>query len=353
MRYDSRSNELISLHRGDWPIVAPWSALLFSEGTALHLWQIRHIPNRPQTLLKLTILGAAFIFVAVTLVVPARFVAGQSEDAVKDRTERSDKGAEAAEFLDRVRQELQTHQSVKADLSQTVSIGEQQFKVTGQYLSSGNSSSGLKLKLNYLVVPDQGAEGEMLEVCDGKELWTVLTLPGSKRVTHRNVLQIQKAALAANQKGVPESTLNVELGLGGLTALLASLERTMVFDAMKQEEVDGHQRTIVQGRWKKEYSQRFPKGKDDSLPAFVPDLVRLYVDSQTLFPERLLYLKKQPEKKALRPLVNLELRNVELDGPVDEREFKFDIPEGVVPEDVTKMYVDRITGSTETPPATK
>ncbi len=320
----------------------------------MHLWQIRHIPNRPQTLLRLTILGAAFIFVAVTLFAPVGFVSGQAGDGVKDRAESNDQGSEAAEFLIRVRQELQTHQSVKADLSQNVSIGDQHFKVTGQYLSSGNSTTGTKLKLNYLVVPDQGAEGEMLEICDGKELWTVLTLPGSpKRVTHRNVLQIQKAAFAANQKGVPESTLNVELGLGGLTALLASLERTMVFDAMKQEEVDGHQRTILQGRWKKEVAQRFPKGKDDSLPPFVPDLVRLYVDAQTLFPERLLYLKKQPEKKAFRPLVNLEFRNVELDGPVDEKEFKFEIPPDVVPEDVTKMYVDRITGSTEAPPATK
>ena len=334
--------------------MAPWSALLFSEGTALHLWQIRHIPNRPQTLLRLTILGAAFVFVAVTLFLPIGFVAGQADDGVKDRAEGNDKRVEAAEFLDRVRQELQTHQSVKADLSQNVSIGDQQFKVTGQYLSFGNSTTGMKLKLNYLVVPDQGAEGEMLEVCDGKELWTVLTLPGSpKRVTHRNVLQIQKAALAANQKGIPESALNVELGLGGLTALLASLERTMEFDAMKQEEVDGHQRTIIQGRWKKEVVQRFPKGKDDSLPVFVPDLVRLYVDSQTLFPERLLYLKKQPEKKALRPLLNLEFRNVELDAPVNEKEFEFLIPPDVVPEDVTKMYVDRITGAAEAPPASK
>ena len=127
----------------------------------MHLWQIRHIPNRPQTLLRLTILGAAFIFIAVTLFVPVGFVSGQAGDGVKDRAESNDQGSEAAEFLIRVRQELQTHQSVKADLSQNVSIGDQHFKVTGQYLSSGNSTTGTKLKLNYLVIPDQGAEGEM------------------------------------------------------------------------------------------------------------------------------------------------------------------------------------------------
>jgi hypothetical protein len=177
----------------------------------------------------------------------------------------------------------------------------------------------------------------------------MLTFPGSKRVTHRNILQIQKAAAAAGQKNGPETKLNVELGLGGLTALLASLERTMVFDAMKQEPADGHNRTLIQGHWKKEIAQRFPKEKNDALPAFVPDFVRLYVNADTLFPERILYLKKQPEKKTLKTLVSLEFQNVVLDGPVDEESFVFEIPKDVIPEDITKSYLDRLTPPAETP----
>lgn len=335
-----------TLARG--PFVALWSALLFSEGTTLHLWQIRHIPNRPQTLLRFTLFVAASIaFVASAIQFNTSAIA-QTGTTPTDKREPEAKSSEASELLDRVRQELQKHHSVKADLLQNVSIADQQFKISGQYLSLGNAESGTRLKLSYTVIPDQGAQGEMVEVCDGKELWTMLTLPGSQRVTHRNILQIQKAAAAAQQKNVPDAALNVELGLGGLTALLASLERTMEFDAIKQDDSEGRRRTVIQGHWKKELAARFNKDKDGILPPFVPDFVRLYVNSETLFPERLLYLKKQADKKTLKPLLNLEFQNVELNGEVDEESFVFKIPKDVIPEDITKIYLDRLTPAAET-----
>ncbi len=327
----------------------------------MHLWQIRHIPNRPQTLLKLTIVAMSFAFAVVTLVPPIGFVAGQTGDGGTDTSGTETKPSAAAEFLERVRQELPKHRSIKADLLQSVSIGDQQFKVRGQYLSLANDSAGSqpssdgnsainKLRLSYVVIPDQGVRGEMLEVCDGKELWTELTLPDSKRVTRRNIQQILAAAMAANHQGnVSQSSISIELGLGGLTALLASLEKSMTFHAIKEDQVDGRSRTIIQGRWKKEISARFPKEKDDMLPPFVPDLVWLYVDSQTLFPEKLLYLKKQPQKKAFKSLVSLEFTNVEFDGPVDETEFVYNLPEGITPEEVTRQYVDRLTAPAADP----
>ena len=345
----------------NWYIVAPWSAHLFSEGTALHLWQIRHNPNRPQTLLKLTIIAASCVFVAVSLFVPWYFVAAQSDVAVGKKSETEAKASAASEFLQRVRQELPKHQSIKADLAQNVALGDQQFKITGQYLSAG-----LKLRLMYTVIPDQGAQGEMLEVCDGKELWTMMTLPGSKmspgsksppgtrRITHRNIQQI-RAAVAAQSRTAPDSVVNLDLGMGGITALLASLQTSMEFDAMKEVESEGHSRTILQGRWKKEILKQFPKDKEDALPAYIPDLVRLYVDTQTLFPEKLLYLKKVPTKKTFKSLVSLEFRNVEFDVPVDEKEFVMVPEDNDVNdvEDVTKQYLDRLTAPAATAPAAK
>jgi hypothetical protein len=193
----------------------------------------------------------------------------------------------------------------------------------------------------------------MLEVCDGKELWTLLELPDSKRVTRRNIQQIQAAAVAASKRDVAEATVNVELGLGGLVALFASLDRTMVFDAMKEEDAESHSQTIIQGRWKKEILSRYPKDKDDSLPVFIPDLVRIYVNTQTMFPEKLMYLKKNAQKKTFRPLVSLEFHNIEFDVPVEDKDFLFQIPPDVVPEDITKQYLDRMTGNTSDSPAGK
>jgi len=297
----------------------------------------------------LTLLAAAIATLAASIFSTKTYVFAQPANRAANKVAADAKESAAPEFLAQVRQELQKHPSIKADLIQNVSIGDQQFKVEGQYLSSGNTDSGIKLKLSFKVVPDQGAQGEMVEVCDGKELWTMMSFPGSKRVTHRNILQIQKAAAAANQRNAPETSFNVELGLGGLTALLASLERTMVFDAMKQESTDGRNRTILQGHWKKEIAQRFPKEKNDVLPVYVPDFVRLYVNTETLFPERIIYLKKQPEKKTLKSLVSLDFQNVVLDGTVDENEFVFEIPKDVIPEDITKVYLDRLMPPAEEP----
>lgn len=304
----------------------------------MYLWQIRHIPNRRQTLLRLSMLSILIACVSLISLVPLGFVSGQTANAPADKKDDASKPLPAKDFFERVRQELPNHQSIKAKMEQVVSIGDQNFKVEGEYLQAGK-----KLKLSYTVDPDHGLQGKMLEVCDGKELWTLLELPDSKRVTRRNIQQILTAAVAASKKDLPEATVNVELGLGGLAALFASLERTMVFDAIKEDDSEGHAQTIIQGRWKKEILQRYPKDKEDALPVFIPDLVRIYVNTQTLFPEKLLYLKKIPQKKTFRPLLSLEFQDVEFDVPVDDKVFVFKIPDQVVPEDITKQYLDRLT----------
>lgn len=314
----------------------------------LYLWQIRHIPNRPQNLLRFAIAIASIGAIGASLLSPISFVAGQAKDSATEKKDAESKPSPAKDFFDRVRQELPNHQAIKADLTQVVSIGNQHFKIDGEYLSAGK-----KLKLRYTVVPDQGVKSEMLEVCDGKELWTKLELPDSLRVTHRNVQQIVQAALVASKRDVPDTAISVELGMGGLVALLASLERTMQFDAIKEDDGDGNRRTVIQGRWKKEVFDQIAKDKEGALPAHMPDLVRLYVNTTTLFPEKLLYLKKIPAKKTYKQLVSLEFRNVEFDGSIDEATFKFDIPPGNVPEDVTKQFLDRLTPQANKNPTPK
>lgn len=324
-----------------WHTEAPWSAHLFSEGNALHLWQIRYFPNYRQTLLKASFAGLLISGFAVTLWNQNSLILGQTETVEKVSTEGDRNSSAAEEFLNQVRQELPKHQTIKAELNQSVSIGDQNFTVSGEYLSAGQ-----KLRLHYTVSPNQSAKGEILEVCDGKELWTKLELPDMPvKVTHRNVRQIIAAAKAIQQEGIAESAISVELGLGGIAALLASLERTMDFDAMKTEEANGVGLTIVQGRWKKQFRDRLPKEKKDGeelLPAYIPDLVRVYVNRDTLFPERLVYLKKQASKRTFKALTSLEFTNIEFDKPIDEELFVFPQSDTIIPEDVTKMYIERM-----------
>jgi outer membrane lipoprotein-sorting protein len=320
----------------------------------LYLWQIRHIPNDRQILLRLASVFALLAIVAVSLFPATTFVAGQSTSDPSAQVASPEGATPAEEFFGRVRQELQKHRSIKAEMAQVVSIGEQQFKIAGEYLSAGQ-----KLKLQYTVEPNQGAQGEMLEICDGNELSTMLKIMDTVTVTQRNVQQILAAANASHPKA-PETAINAELGMGGISTLLASLNRTMAFDAMRDEESGGQPLMVIQGRWKKEILAQFPKERDDVLPQFIPDFVQISIDRKTLFPAKIVYLKKvsqntylktQQSPKSIKPLLSLEFRNVEFNGPVDDEAFKFFVPPGVIPVDVTRQYLDRFAAAPPAQPA--
>lgn len=323
----------------------------------MYLWQIRHIPIPRQTFLRFTASIGLILLVAGWAICLVRSANGQGADkpaapaseATATNASNSAADPEATAFVARVHSELKKHASVKAEIEHAVSIGNQQFRATGRYLSSGP-----KLRVEYTVVPDEGVEGSLIEVCNGKELWSFMTLGGKRTVTHRDVQQIKEAI--ASSKNVTEAELVGELGLGGLTGLLASLERNMVFEQMKKEESGDSSRVVVQGKWKPSVTTKWTRKPGDPLPAYIPDAVRILVNGQTLFPERIVYLKKQAEKdkKGYRSLVSFKFQNVELGSAIDEQEFTFDPPQDVVPEDVTRIFLDRIAKSQDkgTPPST-
>jgi hypothetical protein len=213
-----------------------------------------------------------------------------------------------------------------------VHLTDPPFHLTGSY-----ASAGLRTRLSFTVKLNSGATGSLLEICDGERLWSVTDIPKSKRVTRRDVRQILAAAEQARTQ--PDRALAADLALGGVPALLASLQRSMQFDGLKEESVDGRSLVIVQGRWNEEWRQKLG---GDQLPPHVPDLVRVYFASEALFPERIVYLKKADDKNYYRPLVDLQFRKVVLDAPLDDKLFEFTPPENVEPEDITRQYLDQL-----------
>lgn len=314
----------------------------------MYLWQIRHIPNPWYKLMSFSALLGVSLMIAWQSGPGIRIAMGQGEQKASDSKKGDPKAADpavikaATDFMKKVHDSLYARTSIKADIEQSVSIGTQQFQVVGQYVNSGQ-----KLRLEYTIQPDQGVGGSLLEVCNGKELWSLMTVADTKRVTHRDVQQIKEAALAT--RNIPDVVLTAELGLGGLTALIASLERTMVFDAMKEESTEDGPRTVIQGRWKPEVASRWPRSKEDLLPTYVPDLVRIWIDPQTMFPVRVLYIKRviEKDKKIFRPMVNLKFKNVQFDVPIDDQDFNFVTPPDVVPEDITRLFLDRMKKSVD------
>ncbi len=316
----------------------------------MYLWQIRHIPNSWR---KLTRISAKLTFSLMLGWISwlgiqslqsqgdSKPAAAMAADAVKTPDPAVAKAA--TDFMKKLHESLYARMAIKAEVEQTVSIGTQQFQISGHYLSSGE-----KLRLEYTIQPEQGVAGSLLEICDGKELWSMVKIADTTRVTHRDVQQIKAAV--AGLRSAPDVVLTAELGLGGITALLASLERTMTFDAMKEESSDDGPRMVVQGRWKPEVVARWPRGKDDLLPTYVPDLVRVWVDPQTMFPVRISYIKRilEKDKKVYRPMVTLKFKAVEFDSPVNDEDFTFILPPGSAPpEDITRQFLDRMKKSAD------
>ena len=132
--------------------------------------------------------------------------------------------------------------SIKSRIIERVAIGDRRFRLEGTYVQG----TDLRLKLELKVLPEsseEALEGSFSEVCDGTILWARHQIGSQVRVTRRDVRQI----LNASKSGGDANLLAVELGLGGLPALLASLERAMNFDSLTQEEVNGKKFTVIGG----------------------------------------------------------------------------------------------------------
>jgi hypothetical protein len=238
--------------------------------------------------------------------------------------------------------------SVQATLRETVSMGPRSFRGDGNYTAGPYPKLRLELSLEV-----GGTQGQLLEVCDGTILWTVQQIGTQSDVAPevqvaRTVISDVTEALESTMD-VPETFLIAGLGVGGLPALLASLERSMTFEAMRELEEEGRKFTVIQGRWSDEYLERLTGGQEDiQLPAYMPDHVRIYFDTQTQFPTRILYLRRsEPGATTFVPLLSFEFSDVVLDGPVDDSLFQYTPGPDVKVRDRTGEYLKLINETAE------
>lgn len=267
-------------------------------------------------------------------------------DASRSNTSESEEtvtetGRSPAAVLKTSRDKLLTFRSIKAKILQTVAIGTRRFKAEGTYIQGSN----LRLRLEFTVKSGE-LTGTLLEVCDGQVLWNRYTVGGTSRITRRDVRQILDAARSAPQS--PENVLISELGLGGLPALMASVEQSMKFRTVREEEIDGQKFVVLEGGWGQKFMDEWKRSNPkspDRLSDHIPDSLRLYLDSSTLLPRRFLFLKRNPDTKQTKPMVTVDFIDLVLNAPISEDEFYFIPPDGVPQEDITRFVVEQIKGS--------
>lgn len=270
------------------------------------------------------------------------------ENDASNETEKNLKNnpAYAAALLNKAREKLLSYSSIRTHITEKVEIGPKPFIINGNYLQAKDLKQGkdLKLRLEFQVQSQNPAGkpvGTLLEICDGQVLWTEYTIKGTSRVTRRDVQAILQQAQINPQ--LQTNMLVADLGLGGLPGLLASIQKNMNFVSVADRTISGKTLTVLNGTWKDEFLAQW-KGGDPAapveLPAYVPDAVRIYLDQDTLFPRRIVYLKKTGD--SLQSIVTLNFSKVTLNSPISEMEFAYEPPDGVFPVDITKQYLQQL-----------
>jgi hypothetical protein len=269
--------------------------------------------------------------------------------------------ADAEALIKAARERLAKWKSIQAKVVQRVSIGDRKFEASGRFFAGEFP----RLRLEFEVKVGN-TTGKLLEVCDGQVLHverriedakpaaaTSEAKPASDKTaapiesTRRDVQRILRAA--SDAEGAALSMHAADIGLGGVSALLASLERTMVFDSLREETHDGQTFRIVQGQWNPKVLNELNAklgGLSQQLAGFLPERVRIDFEADSLFPVRILYLKlASVERRAYRPMLSLEFHDVEFDAELPPDTFIYRVPAGTQQKDDTDQFVQLLKAS--------
>lgn len=265
----------------------------------------------------------------------------------------------ALQVVKESRSRLFEFQSVQADMSQHVALGDFHFQASGKYFAG----EGFKSRIEYSVKLGE-MEGDFLEVCDGQILHTrrqirtkasaaKTSAPPQIELTRRDIRKIiQEVQLDLDK---PEIVRAAEIGIGGLPAILASLERTMIFDGIREDIEDGEPVVIVQAVWNPAEHNRIMVGLGGlsaQIQQFLPDRVRITFSKATLFPKKFQYLTKlTQEESSYRPILTVAFTNVILNEPIPVRQFNYTPPSGMEERDETAMFIEAIQKSAKVPVA--
>ena len=264
-------------------------------------------------------------------------VAAQESDSANEKS--AAEQSESASLLAQSRKKL-LNQPYRAKIHETITIDGRQIDAEGFFVQGPNLQMRMQIEFEAA-----GMKARLLQVCDGDIVNTEQQLGEEIRLTRRDVQQILNAATRSGAVG--QNRVVVELGVGGVAGLLASLERNMDFTGPKEEVIDGERFQVLEGSWNEQYQARFQANPltAKELPRHLPQKVRIYLDS-TLFPRRIRYLKESGDDKVLLPLVTLDFNDIAWLSSDDLAKqadlFRYEAPEGIFPKEVTNQYIEML-----------
>lgn len=274
---------------------------------------------------------------------------------------------EAEKFIDQAVKKVQAIKSVSADITQTAEVLGQKFELKGQYLKDVNNKVRLQLTLNGM----ESATGTMLQVCDGVELWDVQQVIDSQSYRKRKIGEIMTLLNDPRMDATIREQIIAQLGFAGPEALLTGLRKSIKFDNMSEDSLDGQKVIVVQGEWKDRSALtapgQAPLPMNAPLPAYVPSIVRAWIGKENGWPYQIRLVGRAPSEINLnqaqigpdgRPIrrpaagpkvvpsaITLAYSNVKLNPTLKPEQFAFTAPPSMANQvaDDTQVLVTQLT----------
>jgi len=253
---------------------------------------------------------------------------------------------DAARTLIQARKRIESYDSIRADMLETVLLGTRRYQAQGEYVQARGNKVRLSFQFSLKGADGKPLEASLLQVSNGEVMHSSYQIGSDLQVSRRDVEQIMAALKEHPSYGMDQ--MKARLGLGGLPALMASVQISFHFDVFRKESIQGTDFVLVAGGWSDMLLKRMqPKGAKpgDPLPVHIPDRIHVYLDEESLFPRRLLYLKKIGD--GYQPMLTLDFINVEQNVAISADDFLFFPPEGAVSQDITQNIISQIIQASE------
>ncbi len=170
----------------------------------------------------------------------------------------------------------------------------------------------------------------LLQVCDGKQLWTHRNLWGQTKLS---CLDAQRVLAAMQKHEELRQRASVSgLALGGLPRMLRELQRSFRFQEAQQSRLGTLQVRVLVGNWIPDRLALFMPDQAPAinagqpadlsrLPDYTPHQALIYLGRDDLFPYRVEYRRAGEAEKGPTTMMVLELYEVQVNGPVDPLQF--------------------------------
>ena len=248
-------------------------------------------------------------------------------------------------ILGRAISQMYAESKFQASIRHKINMFDQQLVGSGHYRQFGN---GTIKRLRFELKTQVGDKtSSVIQVCDGRHLWSRENLPEGTTLSRVDVRYIRDALEAENSKhgaGRLATNWGANIAMGGLPRLLASLQACFEFEAVTETRFEDVPVWVLLGQWKPEVRDRIMKqfGTGKQIPPHLPNAVRLVLGRDVEYkfiPREIQYLRINSDKTA-QPMVSLQLYDITRRVDMNAAQFEYQRGEQVI-VDRTQAFLDK------------